>query len=133
MEQSSAIIKANFDQTKAYFEKIVKTTDVYKQNTGGNSVRCNKYKSANQMANYGNKLQEWIQQITSNGANNELAAKKQATNKIASMEAEIKKPTVAIAQMGNKSNNNKNINPNRSSGNLDSRYPQNKKPGNMGR
>jgi hypothetical protein len=55
-EQSSAIIKTNFDQTKAYFEKFVKATDVYKQNTGGNSARCNTYESANQMANYGNKL-----------------------------------------------------------------------------
>jgi hypothetical protein len=55
-EQSSAIIKTNFDQTKAYFEKIVKGTNVYEQNTGGNSARCNKYTSANQMANFGNKL-----------------------------------------------------------------------------
>jgi hypothetical protein len=83
-EQSSAIIKTNFDQTKAYFEKIVKATNVYKQNTDGNSARCNKYKSANQMANYSNKLQEWIQQIASNGANNEFAANTQATDKIAS-------------------------------------------------
>jgi hypothetical protein len=42
-EQSPAIIKTNFDQTKAYVEKIVKATDIYKQNTGGNSARCNKY------------------------------------------------------------------------------------------
>jgi hypothetical protein len=41
-EQSSAIIKTDFDQTKAYFEKIVKATNVYKQNTGGNSAQCNK-------------------------------------------------------------------------------------------
>jgi hypothetical protein len=59
-EQSSAIIKTNFDQTKAYFEKIMKATNVYEQNTGGNSAQCNKYESANQMANYGNKLREWI-------------------------------------------------------------------------
>ena len=83
-EQSSAIIKTNFDQTKAYFEKIVKATNIYEQNTGSNSTWCNKYKSANQMANYSNKLQEWIQQIASNGANNEFAANTQATDKIAS-------------------------------------------------
>jgi hypothetical protein len=59
-EQSSAIIKTNFDQTKAYFEKIMKVINIYKQNTGGNSMRGNKYESANQMANYGNELQEWI-------------------------------------------------------------------------
>jgi hypothetical protein len=55
-EQSSAIIKTNFDQTKAYFEKIVKANNKCKQNTGSNSMQCNKYKSAKQMANYGNKL-----------------------------------------------------------------------------
>jgi hypothetical protein len=30
--------QTDFDQTKAYFEKIVKATNVYKQNTGGNSA-----------------------------------------------------------------------------------------------
>jgi hypothetical protein len=131
-EQSSAIIKINFDQTKAYFKKIVKATNVYKQNTGGNSTQCNKYKSANQMANYGNKLREWIQQIASNCTNNEFAVNTQATKKIASMEAEIKKLTAAINQMANKSNNGKNVNPNKSSGNCKGRRPQNKKQCNMG-
>jgi hypothetical protein len=56
-----------------------------------------------QMANYGNKLQEWIQQIASNGTNNKFAANTQAANKIASMEAEIKKLMAAITQMANKS------------------------------
>jgi hypothetical protein len=84
------------------------------------------------MTNYSNKLQEWIQQIASNGGNNELAANTQATNKIASMEAEIKKLTAAITQMANKSNNGKNVNPNTSSGNCNIRAPQNKKPRNMG-
>jgi hypothetical protein len=131
-EQSSASIKTNFDQTKAYFEKIVKATNVYKQNKGGNSAQCNKYESANQMASYGNELQEWIQKIASNGANNELAVNTQATDKITSMEAEIKKLMAAIDQMANKSNNSKNVNPNTSSGDCDSRRPQNKKPRNMG-
>jgi hypothetical protein len=84
------------------------------------------------MPNYGNKLQEWIQQIASNGTNNELAVNTQATNNIASMEVESKKLTAAIAQMANKRNNSKNVNPNASSGNRPSRHPQNKKPRNMG-
>jgi hypothetical protein len=85
------------------------------------------------MTNYGNELQEWTQQIASNGANNELATNTQATNKIASIEVEIKKLTAAIAQMANKSNSSKNVNPNVSSGDRPSRPPQNKKPCNMGR
>jgi hypothetical protein len=48
------------------------------------------------------------------------------------MEAEIKKLTAAIAQMANKSNNIKNVNPNTSSGNRPSRRPQNMKSRNMG-
>jgi hypothetical protein len=48
------------------------------------------------------------------------------------MEAEIKKLIAAIAQMANKSNDGKNVNPNTSSGDPDSRRPQNKKPLNMG-
>jgi hypothetical protein len=110
----------------------VKATNVYKLNTGSNSAQCNKYKSANQMANYGNKLREWIQQIASNGANYKFAANTQATNKIVSMEAEIKKLMAAIAQMANKSNYGKNVDPNTSNGNCNSRCPQNKKPHNMG-
>ncbi len=42
------------------------------------------------------------------------------------MEAEIKKLTVAITQMMNKSNNGKNVNPNTRSGNCKGRHPQNK-------
>ncbi len=131
-EQSSAIIKTGFDQTMAYFEKIVKATKVYTQNTGSNYTQCNKYKSANQMANYGNKQQEWIQHIASISADNKFSANTQATNKISSMEAEMKKLTAAIAQMANKSNNGKNLNPNTSSGDRKNRRPQNKKPRNMG-
>jgi hypothetical protein len=131
-EQSSAIIKTDFEQTKAYFEKIVKATNVYKQNSGSNSAQCNKYKSANQMANYGNKLQELIQQIANNSANNGLTVNTQATNKIASTEAEIKKLMAAIPHIANKSNNGKNVNPNTSNGNHNNRHPQNKKPRNMG-
>ncbi len=83
------------------------------------------------MANYVNELQELIQQIATNGANNEFTANTQATNKIASMEAEIKKLMAVIAQMANKSNNGKNVDPNMSSGNCNIRHPQNKKPHNM--
>jgi hypothetical protein len=131
-EQHPALIKTNFDQTKAYFERIVKATDVYKQNSGSSSARGNKYESANQMASIGNKLHEWIQQIASNGANNEQAANMQATKKIASMEAKIKKLTATVSQMASKMNNNENSNPNTSSGDRKNRRPQMKKAHNMG-
>jgi hypothetical protein len=122
-EQQPALIKTNFNQTKAYFKKIIKATDVYEQNSGSSSTRGNKYKSANQMANIGNKLHKWIQQIASNGANNEQAVNTQATKKIASMEAEIKKLTATISQMASKMNNKVNSNPNTGSGDRKSRCP----------
>ena len=59
-EQQPVLIKTNFDRTKAYFKAIVKATDVYKQNTGGGLTRGNKFESANQLADIGNELREWI-------------------------------------------------------------------------
>jgi hypothetical protein len=84
------------------------------------------------MAIYGNTLQVWIQQIASNGANNEFAPNTQDTKKITSIETEIKKLTATITLMANKSNNGNNVNPNMSIGNYKIRCPQNKKPHNMG-
>jgi hypothetical protein len=83
-EQQPTLIKTNFNQTKVYFERTVKAVNVYEQNSGSSSTRGNKYESAKQMADIGNKLCEWTQQIASNGANNKQAANTQATNKIAS-------------------------------------------------
>jgi hypothetical protein len=131
-EQQPALIKTNFDQTKAYFERIIKATDVYEQNSGSSSAHGNKYESANQMADIGDKLHEWIQQIASYGANNEQATNTQATKKIISMEAEIKKLPAMISQIASKMNNNKNSNPNTGSGDRKSRCPQMKKARNMG-
>ncbi len=131
-EQQPALIKTNFDQTKAYLEQIVKATNVYKQNSGGSSARGNKYESANQMANIGDELRKWIQQIASNGANNKQAVNAQATKKIASMEAEINKLTATISQMASKMNNNKNSNLSTGSGDHESQHPQMKKAHNMG-
>ncbi len=131
-EQQPALIKTDFDLTKAYFEAIVKATDVYEQNTGGGLRRGNKCESANQMANISDELREWIQQISSNGANNEQAANTQATQKKSSMEEEIKKLTATIAQMAAKMGSNENSNPNIGGGNRDSQRPQSTKEHNMG-
>lgn len=131
-EQQPALTKTDFNLTKQYFEAIIKATDVYEQNTGGSSARGNKYESANQMADIGDELREWIQQIASNGANKEQAASTQATEKFSAMEAEIKKLTATIAQMASKMNTNENSNPNTSNGDRESRRPQMKKERNMG-
>ena len=83
-EQQTIRIKTDFDLTKAYFKAIVKATDVYEQNIGGGSTRGNNFESANQMADIGDELREWIQQIATTSANKEQAANTQATEKISS-------------------------------------------------
>lgn len=118
-EQQTIRIKTDFDLTKAYFKAIVKATDVYEQNIGGGSTRGNNFESANQMADIGDELREWIQQIATTSANKEQAANTQATEKISSMEVQIMKLTATIPQMA-ANMNNENINPNTSSGDRES-------------
>jgi hypothetical protein len=136
-EREPSATKTDFALAKAQFETIVNATDTYKQNAGGGTAGCNRYESANQMADYGDEIREYIQQLASaSAANNatDTAANVQATNKLTTMEAEIKKLTATIASMANKING-KNINPNSGEsggGERDSRRPQMKKLRNMG-
>jgi hypothetical protein len=66
------------------------------------------------MADHGDEIRKYIQQLASaSAANNatDTAANIQTTNKLTTMEAEIKKLTATIASMATKING-KNINPN---------------------
>jgi hypothetical protein len=110
-----------------------------KQNMGGGTARCNRYKSANQLAKYGNKIREYIQQLASAGAANltDNAINMQTKEKLTMMEGEIKKITATIAAMATKMANNENQDPNSGasaggSSNHVSRQPQMKKIRNMG-
>jgi hypothetical protein len=58
--QQPANIKTGYEKAKTYFERIVKATDTYKQNAGGGTTGPNRYESANQMVDYGNKIREYI-------------------------------------------------------------------------
>ena len=67
------------------------------------------------MADHGDEIREYIQQLASaSAANNatDTAANVQTTNKLTTMEVEIKKLTATIASMANKLNSNPNPNPN---------------------
>ena len=46
-EQQPADTKTDYNLAQAYFERIVKATDTYKQNVGGGRAGCNCYESAN--------------------------------------------------------------------------------------
>ncbi len=107
--------KTDFDLAKAHFEEIVNATDTYEQNAGGGTAGCNRYESANQMADHGDEIREYIQQLASASAANNAtatAANIQTTNKMTTMEEKIKKLTATIASMAHKLNNNPNPNPN---------------------
>ena len=92
------------NKAKIYFERIVKATDTYEQNAGGGTTGRNRYDSANQMADYCNIIQEYIQQLASAGAISatDAAANMQMKDKLSTVEAEIKKLTATIAAMATK-------------------------------
>ena len=89
--QQPANIKTDYKKANTYFERIVKATDTYEQNAGGSTTGCNRYESANQMVDYGNKIREYIQQLASAGATSatDAAANMQTKDKLSTMEAEI--------------------------------------------
>jgi hypothetical protein len=113
-EWEPSATKTDFTLAKVHFEAIVKATNTYKQNAGGRTTGRNQYDSANQMADYGNEIREYIQQLASAGAAKatDKAANIQTKEKLISMEAEIKKLTTTIALMTSKFNG-KNIKPNK--------------------
>ncbi len=67
-EREPSATKMDFTLAKAHFEAIAKATNTYEQNAGGGTTGSNRYSSANQMADYGDKIREYIQQLASAGA-----------------------------------------------------------------
>ena len=57
-EREPAAIKTDFDLAKTHFEAIVNATNTYEQNAGRGTAGRNRYKSANQMADYGDEIRE---------------------------------------------------------------------------
>jgi hypothetical protein len=117
-EQQPQNTKTDFDLVKAYFEAIVKATDTYKQNVGRGDAKHNKYKSANQMADYGNEIREYIQKLASaSAAATNSAANVQTKDKLLAMEDKIKKLHAIIKKMATKINNKENQHNNGGGGN----------------
>jgi hypothetical protein len=130
-EKQPNATKTNCDSAKDYFEALVKATDTYKQNSRGGTARRNKYKSANQLADYGNKIHEYIAKIASASAS--AANANATTNQFEAMVAQIKALTNAVPQLAA---TKENANPNAGGGyrgsNRKSRHQQMKKVRNMG-
>jgi len=136
-EKKPAIIITNYYNAKDYFEALVKAADTYAQNAGGGTAGRIKYESANNMADIGNKIREYIAYLasTSAGAAQEQAANTMGkTNQLDAMEAQIKALTNAVAKLATAK---ENIDPNAGrgggkKGDRDSRCPQATKLRNMG-
>jgi len=129
-EQQPPNIKTDYVEAKNYFERIDKATDTYEKNAGDSTAGRNRCESANQMADYGDEIWEYIQQLASAGSASatESAANVQTKEKLSTMEAEIKKLTATIAAMATKLTNNENKDPNAEGATGDcSRRPQSKK------
>jgi len=74
-ENKPIAIKDDYDEAKLYFEGLVRDVKTYTQNSGGNSGKKG-YESANQMADVGDEIRKYIQEIASASvASNEKAAK----------------------------------------------------------
>ncbi len=127
-EQEATATKTDYKLAKQYFEALVKATNTYKQNAGRGTVGQNKYESANQLGDSGDKIHNYIAQIASAAvANNDHAANTQAKDtQFDAMSAQIKALTKAVAKlMANKGN--KNVDPNTNNGNKGNSkrpYPQ---------
>jgi hypothetical protein len=110
-------VKTDYTLAKQYFEALMKVTNTYKQNAEGGTTGQNKYESANQLTDCGNKIHNYIAQIASAVvANNDHAANTQAKNTQSNtMLVQIKALTEAVAQLTAKKGN-KNISPNSNNG-----------------
>ena len=63
-ENNPILIKDNYAKAKRFFETPVKDFESYTQNSGGGAAKTG-YKSANQMADVGNEIRKYIQEIAS--------------------------------------------------------------------
>ncbi len=63
-ENKPIIVKDNYTQAKAYFKNLVKDFETYTQNSGGKTGKMG-YESANHMADVGNEIRNYIQDIAS--------------------------------------------------------------------
>jgi hypothetical protein len=68
-ENQPMATKTNFTLAQAFFEKLIKSYDTYKQNAG--AVSKNAYDSASRLADVGNELHKYINQIAAANAQQE--------------------------------------------------------------
>jgi len=70
-EQQPINIKTDYDLAKNHFELKVKAHDTYLQNSSSGAAGCNKYESANNMADIGDEIKDYIMKIASASVTND--------------------------------------------------------------
>jgi hypothetical protein len=131
--EAATATKTDYNAAKNYFEALVKATDTYVMNAGGVTTGRNNYESANQLADYGEEIWEYIAKIAGVSASSQAANADVTTKQVAEMAAQIKALTEAFTQL---TATKENANPNATRGNGGSdrkiRRLQRKKLLNMG-
>ena len=117
-ENKPIIIKDDYTQAKLYFETLVRDFETYTQNSGGGAAKMG-YDSANHVADVGDEIRKYIQEIasatvadkekTAEMAANMSEAAKAKDAQIDSITAQIKLLTDTVAllsrSLANKENN----------------------------
>jgi hypothetical protein len=124
-ENKPILIKDDYDKAKRYFETLVKDFKTYTQNSGGTVGKAG-YNSPNQVADMGDEIQKYIQEIASatvadKAKTAELAANISEVTKakdaqINSITAQIKLLTDTVALLSKSIANKENIGSNSSGG-----------------
>jgi hypothetical protein len=70
-EQQHINVKTDYDLAKHNFELKVKVHDTYIQNSSSGTAGRNKYESANNMADIGNEIKDYIAKIASASVTND--------------------------------------------------------------
>ncbi len=127
-EKQPTATKTDYNAAKNYFEGLVKATDTYVINAGGGTTGRNKYESANQLADYGKEIREYIAKTAGVSASSQAATADATTKQVAEMAAQIKALTEAFTQLtATKKNANPNATKGNGGGNRESLQPQRKK------
>ena len=70
-EQQPINIKTDYKLAKNHFKLKVKAHDTYLQNSSSGAAGCNKYESANNMADIGDEIKDYIMKIASASVTND--------------------------------------------------------------
>ena len=138
-EQQTINIKTDYVLAKHHFELKVKAHDTYSQNSSGGAAGRNKYESANNMADIGDEIKNYIAKMASASVTNDdvvanmREAEKKKDAEMADIAAQIKQLTASVAKLASRGQQNtENDDPNKSRGRRGGIVEQMTKLRNMG-